>query len=93
MSWRYIFIVTQQQKYNHVSKNKLSFLCVPKKLILFFLHHHFFIFSFYITHCQHVELLHSGPGTKETFNHLLLTSLTYTEAVTKSFSRKNFLII
>ena len=48
--------------------NKLSFLCDTKKLISFFLHHHFFIFSFYITHCQHVDLLRSGPGNKETFN-------------------------
>ena len=63
--------------------NKLSFLCDTKKLISFFLHHHFFIFSFYITHCQHVNLLRSGPGNKETFNHLLLTCLIYTEAVTK----------
>ena len=39
-----------------------------KKLISFFVHHHFFIFSFYITHCQHVDLLRSGPGNKETFN-------------------------
>ena len=63
--------------------NKLSFLCDTKKLISLFLHHHFVIFSFYITHCQHVDLLCSGPGNKETFNHLLLTCLIYTEAVTK----------
>ena len=63
--------------------NKLSFLCGTKKIISFCLHHHFFIFSFYITHCQHVDLLRSGPGNKETFNHLLLTCLIYTEAVTK----------
>ena len=63
--------------------NKLSFLCGTKKIISFCLHHHFFIFSFYITHCQHVNLLRSGPGNKETFNHLLLTCLIYTEAVTK----------
>ena len=48
--------------------NKLSFLCGTKKIISFCLHHHFFIFSFYITHCQHVDLLRSGPGNKETFN-------------------------
>ena len=48
--------------------NKLSFLCDTKKLISFFVHHHFFIFSFYITYCQHVDLLRSGPGNKETFN-------------------------
>ena len=47
--------------------NKLSFLCDTKKLISFFLRHHFFIFSFYTTHCRHVDLLHSGPGNKETF--------------------------
>ena len=46
--------------------NKLSFLRETKKLILFFVHHHFFIFIFYITHCQHVDLLRSGPGNKET---------------------------
>ena len=48
--------------------NKLSFLCDTKKLISFFVHHHFFIFSFYITHCHHVDLLRGGPGNKETFN-------------------------
>ena len=63
--------------------NKLSFLCGTKKIISFCLHHHFFIFSFYITHCQHVDLLYSGPGSKETFKHLLLTRLIYTETVTK----------
>ena len=47
--------------------NKLSFLCDAKKIISFFVHHRFFIFSFYITHCQHVDLC-SGPGNKETFN-------------------------
>ena len=46
--------------------NKLSFLCDTTKLILFVVHCHFFIFSFYITHCQHVDLLRSGPGNKET---------------------------
>ena len=46
--------------------NKLSFLCVTRKLVSFFVHHNFFIFSFYITHCQHVVLLcsGSGPGNK-----------------------------
>ena len=63
--------------------NKLSFLYDTKKLISFFVHHHYFIFSFYITHRHHVDLLRSGPGNKETFNHLLLTCLIYTEAVTK----------
>ena len=63
--------------------HKLSFLCDTKKLISFSLYHYFFIFSFYITHCEHVNLLRSGPGNKETFNHLLLTCLIYTEAVTK----------
>ena len=48
--------------------NKLSFLCDTKKLISFFLHHHFFIFSFYIRHCQHVDLLRSVPG--KSFTHL-----------------------
>ena len=64
--------------------NKLSFLRDTKKLISFFVYHYFFIFSFYITHCQHVDLLRSGPGNKETFLiHLLLTCLIYTEAVPK----------
>ena len=44
--------------------NKLSFLCDTKKIISFFLRHHFFVFSFYITHCQHVDLLRSGPRNK-----------------------------
>ena len=48
--------------------NKLSFLCNAKKLFWFFVHHHIFIFSFCITHCQHADLLRSGPGNKETFN-------------------------
>ena len=60
--------------WSHISKNiitcqkinKLSFLCETKKLILFFVHHHFFIFIFYIAHCQHVDLLRIGPGNKET---------------------------
>ena len=74
--------------------NKLSFLCGTKKIISFCLHHHFFIFSFYITHCQHVDLLRSSPGNKETFNHLLLTCLIYTEAVTKYelLPKKGFLL-
>ena len=59
------------------------FYGTQKKLISFFMHHHFFKFSFYITHCQHVDFLRSSPGNKETFNHLLLTCLIYTEAVTK----------
>ena len=62
--------------------NKLSFLCETKKLILFFVHHHFFIFIFYITHCQHVDLLRSGSWKQRNFNHLSLTGLIYTEAVT-----------
>ena len=41
-----------------------------KKLVSFFVHHNFFIFSFYITHRQHVDLLCSGPGNKETFTQL-----------------------
>ena len=65
--------------------NKLSFLCDTKKTSFVCCVRHFFIFSFYITHCQHVDLLRSGPG-----NDLLLTCLiyiyiyiyTYTEAVT-----------
>ena len=48
--------------------NETSFLCATTKLISFFVYHNFFIFSFYITHCQHVDLLRSGPGMKETSN-------------------------
>ena len=71
--------------------NKLSFLCDTKKLISFFLRHHFFIFSFYITHCQHVDLLRSE--TKKLFNHLLLTCLIYTEAAPKwELPKKGFLL-
>ena len=69
--------------------NKLSFLCETKKLILFFVHHHFFIFIFYITHCQHVDLLRSGPGNKETLT--IFHSLAWyipKQLRTKSFSRK-----
>ena len=51
-----------------VKKYKLSFLYDTKKLISFFLHYNFFIFSFYITQFHHVDLLCSGPGEKETFN-------------------------
>ena len=47
---------------------KLSFLCNTKELISFFVHHNFFIFSFYLTHCEHVDLLRSGPRNKESFN-------------------------
>ena len=35
--------------------NKLSFLCDTKKLVSFFVHHNFFMFVIYITHCQHVS--------------------------------------
>ena len=59
------------------------FYGTQKKKISFFVHHHFFKFSFYITHCQHVDFLRSSPGNNETFNHLLLTCLIYTKAVTK----------
>ena len=69
--------------------NKLSFLRETKKLILFFVHHHFFIFIFYITHCQHVDLLRSGPGNKETLTifHSLVWYIPK-QLRTKSFSRK-----
>ena len=50
--------------YDNLSKNKLSFLWDTRKLVSFFVQHNFFIFSFYITHCQHVDLLRSGPGNK-----------------------------
>ena len=45
--------------------NKLSFLCDTKKTSFVCCVRHFFIFSFYITHCQHVDLLRSGPGNKD----------------------------
>ena len=57
--------ITCQKK----NKMKISFLCDTQKLISFFVHHKFFyIFSFHIAHWQHVDLLGSGPRTKETFN-------------------------
>ena len=85
----HIFLLSHSNKNIITSPNinKLSFLCDTKKLISIFLYHHFFLFSFYITHCQHVDLLRSSPGNKETFNHLLLTCLIYTEQLpSKSFS-------
>ena len=49
--------------------NKISFLCDTKKLILFFVHHKLFIFSFYIVHWHHVvDLLRSGLGNKGNVN-------------------------
>ena len=35
---------------------------------LFFLHHKFFMFNFYIAHCQHVDLLLISPRKERTFN-------------------------
>ena len=69
--------------------NKISFSCNTKKLISFFVYHKFFIFRFYIAHWQHVDLLRSGPGNKETFN----PSFTHLSDIPKqllsnSFSRK-----
>ena len=65
-----IFLLSHSSKNIITSQkiNKLPFFCDTHKKNSFFVHHHFFIFSFYITHCQHVDLLRSGPGNKETFN-------------------------
>ena len=52
----------------HVEIYYCHILCDTKKLISCFVYHHFFIFSFYITHFQHVDLLRNGPGNKQTFN-------------------------
>ena len=35
---------------------------------MFFVHHKFFKFNFYIGHWQHDDLLRRGPQNKETFN-------------------------
>ena len=69
--------------------NKLSFLCDTKKTSFICCVRHFFIFSFYITHCQHVDLLRSGPGNKETLTifHSLVWYIPK-QLRTKSFSRK-----
>ena len=53
------------------------------------MHHNFFIFSFTLHNCQHVDLLRSGPGNKETFN----PSFTHLsdipkQLLSKSYSRK-----
>ena len=48
-----------------MSKN--NHLYVTQKINSVFLHHKIFIFSFYIAHWQHVDLLLSGPRNKETF--------------------------
>ena len=75
--------------------NKLSFLCDAKKIISFFVHHRFFIFSFYITNCQHVDLC-SGLGNKETFNpsftHLSDIYIPK-QLLSKSFSRKKGVLL
>ena len=68
---------------------KFHFYVTQKKLISFFVHHNFLIFSFSITHCQHVDLHRSGPGKKETFN----PSFTHLsdipkQLLSKSYSRK-----
>ena len=48
--------------------NEISFLWDTKTIISFFVHHKFFIFSFYIAHWPHVDLLRSTPRNKESFN-------------------------
>ena len=59
--------------------NKILFSCDTKKLISFFVYDKFFIFRFYISHSQHVDLLRSGPGNKEIFNPSL-TDLCYSHS-------------
>ena len=49
-------------------KKKKSFLHDTKKLISFFVHHKFFIFSFDVAHWQHADLLPSGPRNKKALN-------------------------
>ena len=65
-----IFLLSHSNKNIITCKkiNQISSLCNTKKLISFLVHHNFFIFSFYITHFQHIDLLCSGPGNRETFN-------------------------
>ena len=49
--------------------NKNIIECQKKNcLITFFVYRKFFIFNFYIAYWQHVDLLHSSPRNKETFN-------------------------
>ena len=64
--------------------NKISFLCDTKKVILFFVDHNFFTFSFYVTHCQQIDLPQSGPGNKETYN----PSFTHLSDISKQFVTK-----
>ena len=64
-----IFLLSHSNK-NIITCQKIikSHFYVTKKLLSFFVHHNFFIFSFYIAHWQYVDLLCSGPGNKETFS-------------------------
>ena len=68
MLWWY-FLLSHSNK-NIITCQKIikSHFYVTKKLLSFFVHHNFFIFSFYIAHWQYVDLLCSGPGNKETFS-------------------------
>ena len=65
-----IFLLSHSNKNIITCKkiNKISSWCDTKKLISFSVHHNFFMFNFYITQCQHVDLLCRGPGNRETFN-------------------------
>ena len=65
-----IFLLSHSNKNIITCKkiNKISSWCDTKKLIWFSVHHNFFMFNFYITQCQHVDLLCRGPGNRETFN-------------------------
>ena len=63
--------------------NELSFFGDTEKLISFLVHHHFFIFSFYITHVSMVIFFVVLLETKKLLIHLLLSCLIYTEAVDK----------
>ena len=64
-----IFLLSHSNK-NIITCQKIikSHFYVTKKLLSFFVHHNFFIFSFYTAHWQYVDLLCSGPGNKETFS-------------------------
>ena len=72
-------------------KYKISFLCDTTKLTSSFMHRKFFLFNFYITHLQYLDLLCTGFRNKETFNQSfhVYSPARYMEAVTISCSGKN----
>ena len=71
-----------------MSKKKKHKICNTKKIISFFVHHNCFIFNFYIPHCQHFNLFHSGPRYKETFN----PSFTHLSDIWKQLLKKVLLL-